>query len=280
MNLTDLGWNPFFAGAFKQYEGKDHVPGRVEVVHKDGFILYTEHGELKASLAGKMRYESAALSDMPVVGDWVVVKARPEEGSAVIHAVLPRKTKLSRKVAGEETEEQILASNIDTAFWVTSLNRELNLRRIERFLTAVWEGGSEPVIILNKADLCENIDEETVRVESIAPGVQVLVTSAKDGAGIEDLLRFIGHGKTVAFFGSSGVGKSTIINKLIGEDILKVSEIRELDDKGRHTTTVRQMVMLEKGGLVIDTPGIREFQLWDTDGSADTFKQKHADKIS
>ena len=272
MNLSDLGWNPFFAEAFVQYEGKDLIPGRVVVIHKDGYIIHTEQGEFKASAAGKMRYESSMPSEMPVVGDWVAVRTRQEENSAVIHAVLPRKTKLSRKVAGEETEEQILASNLDIAFWVTSLNLELNLRRIERFLTAVWDGGAVPVIILNKADLCDNTDEKTLQVESIAPGVTVIVTSALEGDGISEIGKYLSHGKTAAFLGSSGVGKSTIINKLVGRDVMKVSEIRDFDDKGRHTTSVRQMLMLENGGLVIDTPGIRELQLWDTDGSADTFE--------
>ncbi len=264
MNLKKLGWDSFFEEHFTQYAEMGFCPGRIAAGHKTVYILYTEFGELSAGITGKIRYETSNRGDFPVVGDWVAIKPRLEERYATIHGTLPRKSSLLRKVPGRKTEEQLLAANIDTAFWVSSLNRIFNLRRIERFLIMVNESGARPAIILNKADLCSIVEKKVKEVESIAQGVPVHVTSAFKGWGLEELTRYIQDGRTVVFLGLSGVGKSTILNKLVGKDIQKVEEIRAHDDRGRHTTAARFLVHLPQGGYAIDTPGIRELQLWDT----------------
>ncbi len=276
MNLIDAGWDTFFEVHFKPYALDGFSVGRIAVEHKNVYVLFTEYGELRAKVSGKIRYEASNRSDFPVVGDWVVIKPRFAEKYATIHAILTRKSKLSRKTAGIETEEQILAANIDTAFWISSFNKILNIRRIERYLTTVWESGAQPVIILNKLDLCTDseLEETVIEVESAAPGVPVHAVSAKNGHGIENLMPYMQKGNTIVFLGLSGVGKSTLINRLIGEDVQKVSEIRKIDDLGRHTTASRQLIILAGGGLVIDTPGIRELQLWDSkDGFTETFEE-------
>ena len=188
-----------------------------------------------------------------------------KEDQARIECILPRKTKLSRKVAGRELNEQIVAANVDTVFVVSSLNREFNLRRIERYLTLVWDSGATPVVLLNKADLCVEAGAQAREVKNIAPGIPVLLLSALQQEGVESVRNQICRGQTAAFVGSSGVGKSTIINALSGATSLRVQPVREDDDRGRHTTTLRQMIFLPGGGIVIDTPGMRELQLWDSE---------------
>jgi len=206
------------------------------------------------------------------VGDWVAVTPRPEGDRARIEWILPRRTKLSRKVAGRALSEQIVATNLDTVFVVGALNREFNVRRIERYLTVVWDSGARPVVLLNKADLCAEADARAAEVESIALGTNVHLLSAREGTGLEVLQEYLRHGETAAFVGSSGVGKSTIINSLTGLESLRVQPVRGDDDRGQHTTTSRQMIFLPGGGIVIDTPGMRELQLWDGDeGMAQAF---------
>ena len=262
LNLKKLGWDSFFEEHFMPYAQKGLHPGRVLSGHKTGYMLYTEFGEFYTGISGKMRYEASGRSDFPVVGDWVAIKPRPEEKFAIIHGTLPRKSSFSRKAAGRETEEQLLAANIDTVFWVSSLNRMFNPRRIERFLMLAYESSAVPAIILNKADLCATVEKTVDEVMSVAEGVPVHVTSALKGLGLEALTPYIQNGNTVVFLGVSGVGKSTLLNKLAGTDIQKVDEIREHDDRGRHTTAVRSLFILPQGGCVIDSPGIRELQLW------------------
>jgi ribosome biogenesis GTPase len=234
--------------------------------------VLTEEGELLAEVSGKLRHEAIGREDYPAVGDWVVLDARPEEGKATIHSVLPRYSKFSRKAAGNTTEEQIVATNVNTVFLVNALNLDFNVRRIERYLLLAWESGANPVIVLSKADLCEDTLEKVHEVEAVAFGVPIHVVSVMTEDGIEALSPYLGEGKTVALMGSSGAGKSTLINLWLGEDRQKVLSVREGDDRGRHTTTHREMFLLPGGGLMIDTPGMRELQLWHADeGVHDAF---------
>lgn len=271
-NLQTMGFKPFFEESFVSYADQGYTVGRVALEHKHLYRVYTEQGDLLADVAGKLRYQAAGRQDFPAVGDFVVMSVRPEEGKATIHAVLPRTSKFSRKIAGTTTEEQIVAANVDTVFLVNALNNDFNLRRIERYLIMAWESGATPVIILSKADLCEDVEERLAQVESIAIGVPIHIISSVQNEGIDALLPYVGPGQTVALLGSSGVGKSTLTNRLVGREVQLVNEAREGDDRGRHTTTHREMIQLPQGGLMIDTPGMRELQLWEADeGFSDSF---------
>ena len=255
-SLPDIGWTPFFQQQLTENDN-DLAPARVATLSHGIFRLLTERGERSASLSGRLGYETTRLIDLPVVGDWVL--ARIEGDSAVIERVLQRRTKLSRIAAGDRTEEQALATNVDLVFLVTSLTREFNPRRIERYLTQVWESGARPFLVLNKSDLAESPREYLEQVEEMAD--DVAVTSAATGSGVEEVRRELRPGLTVVFVGSSGVGKSSLINRLLDDDVQLVHDIREGDDKGRHTTTAREMLLVPGGGVIIDTPGLRELQL-------------------
>ncbi|MDR7074601.1 ribosome small subunit-dependent GTPase A [Fictibacillus barbaricus] len=267
MNLKSLGYNQTFEESFKEYENQSLIPGRISIEHKGLYRVLTESGELLGEITGKIRFNAEGRQDFPAVGDWVAVQAIPSEGKAYIHGILPRKSKFSRKAAGVTTDEQIVATNVDTVFLVNALNQDFNLRRLERYLLMAWESGAAPVIVLSKADLCEDIQTIMDEVESIAFGVPVFAVSSETGMGLDALSDFIKEGQTVALLGSSGVGKSTLANKLFGSEVLKTNEIREEDGKGKHTTTHRELLVLESGGILIDTPGMRELQLWEGDSS-------------
>ena len=258
MDLTIFGWSEFFEVSFKPYAEHGYTCGRVALEHKNLFRVYTQHGEVLAEISGKLRHEALNRSDLPAVGDWVVISSR------IIHAVLPRRTSFARKIAGSRTEDQIVGANIDTVFLVTSLNQDFSLRRIERYLVTAWESGANPVIVLSKADLCDRLSESINEVQAIARGVPIYAISVVTGYGLPDIAQYFKRGETVALLGSSGVGKSTLINHLAGVDRLKVQTVREHDERGRHTTTHRELVLLPNGGLVLDTPGMRELQLWDS----------------
>ncbi len=270
MNVADLtafGWSEYFEANFRSYAARGYSAGRVALEHKNSLRVYTESGEALAEISGKLRYEAVNRSDLPAVGDWVVIRFGPERGRVVIHAVLPRRTSFTRKIAGSRTEEQILGANIDIVFLLTSLNQDLNLRRIERYLMIAGESGANPIIILSKSDLCDRLADAINEVQSVARGVPVHPISIVTGNGLQDIAQYFKGGQTVALLGSSGVGKSTLINHLAGVDRLRVQTVREHDDRGRHTTTHRELVLLPAGGLVLDTPGMRELQLWDGDES-------------
>ncbi|HET6853889.1 MAG TPA: ribosome small subunit-dependent GTPase A [Pyrinomonadaceae bacterium] len=270
MNVTDLttfGWGEFFEANFKTYAAGGYTCGRVALEHKNLFRVYTQHGEVLAELSGKLRHEAVNRSDLPAVGDWVVIRPTPQGGRVMIHAVLPRRTSFVRKIAGSRTEEQIVGTNIDTVFLLTSLNQDFSLRRIERYLIVAWESGAMPVVLLSKSDLCDGVAERINEVQAVARGVPVHAISVVTGDGLDDIGQYFKCGHTVALLGSSGVGKSTLINHLAGDDHLKVQTVREHDDRGRHTTTHRELILLPGGGLVLDTPGMRELQLWDGDES-------------
>lgn len=266
-DLTTFGWGEFFKANFKSYADNGYTSGRVALEHKNFFRVYTQYGEMLAEISGKLRHEAVNRRDLPAVGDWVVISSRPERGRVMIHAVLPRRTSFARKVAGSRTEEQIVGANIDTVFLLTSLNQDFSLRRIERYLIIAWESGANPIIILSKSDLCDRVADLMTEVQTVARGVPVHAVSVVTGCGLQDIAQYFKRGQTVALLGSSGVGKSTLINHLAGVDHLKVQPVREGDDRGRHTTTHRELVLLPTGGLVLDTPGMRELQLWDGDES-------------
>ena len=272
MNLEWLGWNSFFSKNLSSPLPEELTVGRVAVEHKDTYILYTEFGEVSAQVTGKMRHRSTERADLPTVGDWVIVSIRGEENRATIQEILPRKSKFSRKTAGGLTQEQIIATNVDTVFIVSGLDLDFNLRRIERYLLLVWDSGANPVIILNKADLCNEVERRRDEVEAVALGVPIVVLSAIENQGLDALIPYLGIGQTVALIGSSGVGKSTLTNQLSGQVIQEVQSVRKGDHRGRHTTTKRELIILPNGGLLMDTPGMREIQLWmGSEGLQETF---------
>ncbi len=269
--LETLGWDDRWSGEFEPYRAAGLLPGRVAVQHRGAWDVLTEAHELRAEAAGRLRHE-AAPADLPVVGDWVAVAPRDGDAAATIHAVLPRRTKFSRKTAWHAAEEQVLVANVDVVFVVTSLDDDLNLRRLERYLTLAWESGASPLIVLTKADLVDDPAAAVAAVEPVARGVPVHVTSVRTGEGLAGVRARLAPGVTGAFLGSSGVGKSSLVNALAGEELLPTQEVRR-DGRGRHTTTRRELIALPGGGLVVDTPGMRELQLWQADeGLAEAFE--------
>ena len=266
MTLAELGWDASWQDAFEPYTRDGLVPARVAVRHHGPCVLFTEEGSIGGIPAGRLRDE-----ELPAVGDWVAARPLPGERKALIEAVLPRRTAFKRKEAWRRTAEQIVAANVDTVFLVTSFGFDLNPRRMERYLTAAWESGAAPVIVLTKADLAADPAEEALAIEAVAYGVPLHAVSAVSGDGLEALEPHLAFGSTIALLGSSGVGKSTLINRLAGREVLATREIRG-DGRGRHTTTHRELVPLPGGALLLDTPGMRELQLWDSpDGLATAF---------
>jgi ribosome biogenesis GTPase / thiamine phosphate phosphatase len=257
LQLSQLGWDASWEAAFEPYKQDGVVPARVGVKHHGPCVLLTEQGEIGGIPAGRLREE-----DLPAVGDWVAARPVPGERKAVIEAVLPRRTSFTRKEAWRRAAAQVVAANVDTVFLVSSFGPDLNPRRMERYLTAAWESGAQPVIVLTKLDLAVDADAEALELEAIAYGVPVLRVSAVTGEGLDALDPFVTEGRTVALLGSSGVGKSTLVNRLSGREVLAVREIRS-DGRGRHTTTHRELVLLPQGGVLLDTPGMRELQLWE-----------------
>jgi ribosome biogenesis GTPase len=273
MNLTNLsnyGYNSFFEEHFGAYSGNGYIPARVAVQNKSNYIVYSEHGELAAEVSGKFMFDADKKEDYPAVGDWVVLRPLVDEQKGIIDAVLPRKTAFSRKEAGGKTEKQVLASNIDTVFIMTSLNQDFNLRRVERYLVLANESDLNPVIVLSKSDLCEDVQDKINEVNGIAKDVPVHAISSVMHEGIESLKPYFTDGCTITVLGSSGVGKSTFINVLLGSDELVTKEVSAYKDKGHHATTRRELIFIPGGGLIIDTPGMRELQLWEGEGGLES----------
>jgi ribosome biogenesis GTPase len=264
--LIKIGWDDGFAAIFETYRLQGLVPGRVVKQHRESCLVAGESGEMRAGVSGRFRHATADRTGFPAIGDWTAVEpAGP--GKGVIQAVLPRRSAFLRKAAGESTEAQVLAANIDTVFLVAGLDGDFNLSRLERYLTAAWDSGASPVIVLNKADLRPDLEAAKAEVDRIALGAPVVAVGAKDGLNLEALGPFLTPGKTIALLGSSGAGKSTLINRLLGEERLATKPVREDDSRGRHTTTHRELVALAEGALLIDTPGLRELGLWAEDES-------------
>lgn len=260
INLEEIGLSGEHMQEALKYNGNLYL-GKVSVQHKDLYKVMTESGEIQAEISGKLHYLATFDQDFPVVGDWVLVDRMDQSsGNGIIHHILPRKSCFERKAAGTGNKRQKIAANIDTLFICMSLNNDFNLRRIERYLSIAWDSMATPVIVLTKSDLCDDIQEKVREIESVAIGVDVVVTSSLHEDGYTAILRYLKKGKTIAFIGSSGVGKSTLINRLLGEDVLATNGLRN-DDKGRHTTTHRQLLVLPNGGVVIDTSGMRELQI-------------------
>jgi ribosome biogenesis GTPase len=257
-----IGWSSAWEDAFRLQGDEGLIPARVSCEHRGQYSVLTEHGEWLAEVSGRMRHDARSPLDMPSVGDWVTAQPHPGEERCTIHGVLPRRSAFIRKAAGGRTDQQVVASNVDTVFLVSGLDHDFNPRRIERYLTLAYSSGAAPVILLNKADLREDREAVLARTESVARGVPVLLVSATKGEGVGRVLEYLPAGTTGALLGSSGVGKSALVNALLGQDILKTQPVRENDSRGRHTTTRRQLIPLANGAVLIDTPGMRELQLW------------------
>jgi len=262
--LTRLGWNDRLDRALAAHAADGLVPGRVALEHTHIYRVMTEAGESLARVSGRLRHQASNRADFPAVGDWVVLESPEHGGEARIVAVLPRQSRFSRRAAGDPTEEQVVAANIDTVFLVAGLDGDFNPRRIERYLLVATESGAAPVIVLNKADMADSADSMADATRALAGSTPVHAISCRVPGGVDVLKQYLGPGQTGALLGSSGVGKSTIVNRLIGHDLLRTQDVRESDSRGRHTSTTRQLVLLPESGVLIDTPGMRELQLWDS----------------
>jgi len=256
MNLESFGWDSFFSESFASLKIPDVIPGRVVTIEKDICRVITSAGELAAQMSGRLRYQAGGSKDFPAIGDWLAVQPLPGEAKAIIHAVLPRKTSFSRQASGGgarleggRTEEQVAAANVDTVFLVSGLEggRGFNVRRIERYLAIAYASGAKPVILLNKADLCADVASRINAVAGIASGVGIHAVSAVSGEGLDTLKQYLAKGTTAAFLGSSGVGKSALINALLGEERQATGALRQNDLEGRHTTTRRELILLPGG---------------------------------
>jgi ribosome biogenesis GTPase len=264
--LAALGWDSTFAAAFAPLAAEGFAPARVAAEHRDRYVVAGPHGaDMSAVLAGRLRHEARSRAELPAVGDWVAVSRASSSGDlTTIHAVLPRRTAFARKVAGDETAAQIVAANVDVAFVVTALPHDLNPRRLERYLALAWESGAMPAVVLTKTDLADDVAGSIATAQAIAPGVDVIALSSLTGDGVDALERLLHPGRTAVLLGPSGAGKSTLVNRLLGAARLRTAGVRD-DGRGRHTTTHRELVRLHGGALLIDTPGMRELQLWEAD---------------
>jgi ribosome biogenesis GTPase len=267
--LDSLGWSSSFAEAFAPFAPDGLVPARIVREHRGLFRAQAEDGEHVAEVAGRLRHEARSRADLPAVGDWVALRLAPHGPRAIVHAVLPRRSRFVRKLAGEEHGEQVVAANVDTVFLVSGLDHDFNPRRIERYLVMARESGAWPVVVLNKADLVPDASAAQAEVQAIAAGAPVHAISSRAGSGLEQLDPYLRPRETVALLGSSGVGKSTLLNRLSGREQQATLEVRAHDSRGRHATTHRQLFVLPSGALMVDTPGMRELQLWDPGGALD-----------
>ncbi len=270
-----LGWGPDFDAAMAAYAGKGLEPARVTLVHRKQLKVLSHRGEHWARTGGRLQHKAESPGDLPAVGDWVAARI-PEAGEALVHAVLPRRSAFVRKVAGENADPQVLATNLDTVLVVMGLDRDFNLRRLERFMTLAWESRATPVVVLNKTDVAPDLEAQLAEVLALTRGAAVHAVSALDGEGLEPLRELLGPGKTVVLLGSSGVGKSTLVNRLAGTQVMATGDTRD-DGRGRHTTTRRELLVMPGGGALIDTPGLREVQMWAAEGGlAKTFDDVEA----
>ena len=263
--LEELGWDADWASSFEQLQEDNSTAGRVAAQHRGAYVVWAADAELRARAAGRLFYAHEVGAPIPAVGDWVGVQRNGD--AATITSILPRRSAFLRKRAGFGSEEQVLAANVDTAFLLAGLDDDFSLRRLERYITTAWDSGAAPVVVLTKADLCADVGEAVLSVETVAIGVPVVPLSNVTGEGLDGLVPHLAPGRTVVLLGSSGVGKSTLLNRLVGTELMRTAEIAA-DGTGRHTTTHRELVRLPDGALVIDTPGLRELQFWEGDVSA------------
>ncbi len=269
MDLCSVGWDDTWQATFAVLAAKGLLPARVVNEDKHAYIVVSETGEQPASITGRLHHLKHSNAELPKVGDWVGIKRQAGEAKVVIHAVLPRRTRVVRHSTGRAATLQIMAANVDIVFIVQALDQTFNRRRLERFLVMVHEGGAKPVVVLNKCDLRDEVTARTDEAAAAAADLTVIATSAKTGKGLGELRALLVPRQTVCFLGTSGVGKSSLINRLYGERIQATLPVREEDAKGRHTTTRREMLPLPNGTLVVDTPGMREFHLWLADEGLD-----------
>ncbi len=275
MDLIHLGWpaSPTLTAAFEPFAAEGFALGRIVLESRGGYRVSTATGDYDAQVTGQFRHQTVAAQDVPAVGDWAVLQLPCGEGIALIHHLLPRHSQFVRKVAGGKSEGQVVAANVHTLLLVMGLDDDFSPRRIERYLVMAWESGANPVILLNKADLCPDLDGAVTTIAAVALGVPIYGISGIDGTGLDQLRPYLSPGQTIALVGSSGVGKSTLANYLLGDAQQATQAVRQDDSKGRHTTTQRQLFCLPSGALLIDTPGMRELQLWSvTSGLTSTFE--------
>jgi ribosome biogenesis GTPase len=265
--LQELGWDDGWSSELEQLDEDNLVAGRIAAQHRGEYVLWTAGGELRAELPGRIRYDAGVTGVLPAVGDWVAARVRALEGRATIHSDLPRRTSISRKEVLRGSQAQVLAANVDTAFLLNGLDADFSIRRLERYLVLAWESGAEPVVVLTKTDLQPDVTGKVLEVETVAIGVPVHPVSNVTGEGLDAVREHLGPATSSVVLGSSGVGKSTLINRIAGEEVMRTSDLAA-DGTGRHTTTHRELIRLPGGALVIDTPGLRELQLWDGDSGA------------
>lgn len=259
--LVELGWTLELETAFAGHGAVGRRPARILVEHQGGYTIRTADTVGSAAVSGRYRFEARGPEDFPAVGDWVAIDGAPERETAVIHALMPRRSAFTRLAAGPRAEAQVVAANVDVVLIAMGLDGDFNLRRLERYLAVGWSSGALPVVLLTKADRCADIEGHVVAVTAVAPGVPVLAISALTGFGLAALAEHLGPGRTAAVLGSSGVGKSTLVNALLGAEALATAAVRPGDDRGRHTTSHRELVILPDGACIVDTPGMRELGL-------------------
>lgn len=267
-SLASLGWDADWARAFAPFSSTGLAPARVAAEHRSRYVLATDRGERTARLAGRLRADAADAADVrPAVGDWVAA-ALPADGDAAIHAVVPRRTALVRRAAGQAARAQVVAANVDVAAVVAPLSSRVNPRWLERFVAVAWESGATPLVVLTKADTCADVPAAIAEASLAAPGVSVVAVSALAATGLDGLAAFLAPGRTLALLGASGAGKSTLVNRLLGREHMATAAVRE-DGKGRHTTSHRESVRLASGALLVDTPGVRALAPWDADAGVE-----------
>ena len=265
--LESLGWDAGWASELEGLEQPNLIPGRVAAQHRGAYTVWTETGEVRADVAGALHYRRGVGGALPAVGDWVALRSRAENGPATIQAILPRRSAITRKSADRASVDQTLAANVDVAFLLNGVDDDFSLRRLERYLTTAWESGAEPVVVLTKIDLCRDVAERVLEAESVAVGVPVLPVSNVTGEGVDAVASCVQPGRTAVLLGSSGVGKSSLLNRLADEELMPTAALAA-DGTGGHTTTHRELLRLPGGGLMIDTPGLRELQLFEGDVGA------------
>ena len=264
--LEALGWDAAWASELEQMEEDNLIPARIAAQHRGSYVVWSEDGELRARAAGRLFYAHEIGAPLPAVGDWVALE-RGDGEQATITSILARRTAFVRKHAGDDSTEQVLAANVDAAFLLAGLDDDFSLRRLERYIAIAWESGAEPIVLLTKTDLCADVPAAVLAVETVAIAVPVYPVSNVTGEGVDELGVHLSPGRTVVLLGSSGVGKSTLLNRLAGTELMRTAEVAA-DGTGRHTTTHRELVRLPSGALVIDTPGLRELQFWEGNLSA------------